>query len=91
MSTSQRARTRGHREWARWIRSHGLTYAAAGQLVGVSDVTAMEWARGSKTPCADNRMRIEIVTGGAIRSQDWQRDALRVQPFRGAPSDDREA
>lgn len=54
-----------------WRRAAGLTQAAAGQRVGVSQPVWHEWERGTRRPGRERAAAIEALTAGLISAADW--------------------
>jgi hypothetical protein len=54
--------TRGADAFARFLKVQGLSDAAAGELLGVTDVTVYHWRIGAKVPKDLGRRKILIFT-----------------------------
>jgi len=71
--------TAGARALFDWIQARDLSYRQVGADIGVSDVTVMEWARGSKRASGIHPELIERYTGGAVSRALWQTPAERAR------------
>jgi DNA-binding XRE family transcriptional regulator len=55
---------------ARWRLDQGLSQTAAGDLVGVSQVTWSDWESGKKCPHVGQAVKLERVTG--VPCEAWE-------------------
>lgn len=55
----------------RFVESNKVSYAAAGDALGVSAVAVCNWARGRTRPTESNRRAIETWTAGRVPSSAW--------------------
>lgn len=78
--------TEGARALAAFLKSNGISMAAAARDLGVADPTVLDWRRGRKRPTAHHRQAIETWTRGAVPASSWmtkgERRALNVAPFK---------
>lgn len=56
---------------AKYLDSAGMTEAAFAAKLGVSQVTINRYVKGKRFPDRDTILRIEELTGGAVKPADW--------------------
>jgi len=56
-----------------WAASGGRKFGWIAEQVGVSRSTITAWIAGTVAPEADNRLRLERLTEGAVTVADWER------------------
>lgn len=61
----------------KFVDANGISYAQLGKDLGVSRVTASDWAAGFKRPSEPNRVAIETWTSGAVPASAWERASER--------------
>lgn len=54
-----------------YLELHKITYQQAGDALGVSDVTVLDWCRARKRPVGAHPEAIEIYTGGVVHRDLW--------------------
>ena len=56
-----------------WRLSHEphLTFAAAGERIGVKHSTWFEWESGNRSPSLEKALQIEDLTDGAVPFESW--------------------
>lgn len=66
-----------------WRKREGLSYAKAGQRLGVSGPTVLDWERRRKRPRDENRDVIEAVIGTDPKSWRTEEERAAVQRVMG--------
>jgi len=55
----------------KYLKANGLSRRAFGEMIDVERSTVARWALGDRQPPLAMVARIEQVTGGAVRFEDW--------------------
>lgn len=77
---------------------HGISLKKAGDALGASGPTVLDWERRRKVPTPPFRRAIAVWTKGEIGEDEWESDKERqiaertanVQPFEPEPAPDSE-
>lgn len=88
---------RGPTNIRNWLRLKGLRANDLAKAVHVAPALVSGWLRGKRRPDSVRRRAIEIVTGGAVTTSDWDKasevkylEKLRVEVVTPSLTPDRE-